>query len=67
MISTRKSKGWNPSKNLSIEKFSKRVICSPAMMFMTKRKKAVQTPLVEAGTISTITVNRMANQVSANR
>ena len=37
------------------------------MMFMTKRKKAVQTPLVEAGTISTITVNRMANQVSANR
>ena len=42
-------------------------MCSPAMMFMTKRKKAVQTPLVEAGTISTITVNRMANQVSANR
>ena len=37
------------------------------MMFMTKRKNAVQTPLVEAGTISTITVNRMANQVSANR
>ena len=24
MISTRKSKGWNPSKNLSIEKFSKK-------------------------------------------
>ena len=40
---------------------------SPAMTFITKRKKAVQTPLVLAGTISTMTVKRIANQVSANR
>ena len=37
------------------------------MIFITKRKKAVQTPLVLAGTISTMTVKRIANQVSAKR
>jgi hypothetical protein len=39
----------------------------PAMTFITKRKNAVQTPRVLAGTISTMTVKRIANQVSANR
>ena len=39
----------------------------PATTFMTKMKNAVETPLVEAGTISTMTVKRMANQVSEKR
>ena len=39
----------------------------PATTFMTKMKNAVETPLVEAGTISTTTVNKIANQVSAKR
>ena len=37
------------------------------MMFMTHRKTAVQRPLVLLGTISTMTVKRMANQVSAKK
>lgn len=43
------------------------MIILPAMMFMTKMKKAEQMALVLAGTISTMTVNKIANHVSAKR